>query len=305
MHQRRRVLLQLAATPFFASLPMTSVAQSLTRKIPKSNEPLPAIGLGTWQSFDIANRSNERASAKEALEALVAGGSTLVDSSPMYGSSETVVGELARDAGIADRLFVATKVWTRGRAEGIRQMESSIAKMMPSSKRALDLMQVHNLLDVETHLATLRDWKTAGRVRYIGVTHYNRGAHAELEQFVKRVPLDFLQINYSIAEPEAANRLLPAAREAGVAVIVNRPFAEGAMFERVKGKPVPEALAKSLGVTSWAQLFLKWILANEAVTCIIPGTRNARHVRDNLAAGAGPLPTAAELQSIKHVFAGG
>lgn len=263
-----------------------------TRTIPRSGETLPMVGLGTWQSFDVATRPAERAAAKAALAAFVNRGGKLVDSSPMYGSAETVVGELAAELDAAAQIFAATKVWIEGRAAGVRQMESSIAKMRPGAGTAarLDLMQVHNLVDADTHLATLREWKAAGRVRYIGVTHYHRNAHAALEKLVTTVELDFIQINYSIAEPEAAQRLLPAALDRGVAVIVNRPFAEGAMFSRVRGRTPPAEWRDAYGVASWSQAFLKWILTNPAVTCVIPGTRNAAHVLDNLAAATGPLP---------------
>lgn len=260
----------------------------LLRPIPKTGETLPAVGLGTWQSFDIS-ASNELAQAGQALAQLVSLGGTLVDSSPMYGRAEAVVGTLAADLALHKRLFVATKVWTTGRREGMRQMEDSIAKLRTDLKGPLDLMQVHNLVDVDTHLATLRDWQQAGRVRYIGITHYNAGAHVELERLVKKGGFDFLQINYSLAEPQAGARLLPAARDAGIAVIINRPFAEGAMFNRVRGKKLPD-WAQTIGASTWGQVFLKWILADPASTCVIPGTRNPAHVADNLAAARGPLP---------------
>ena len=216
----------------------------------------------------------------------------------MYGSSEAVLGDLAASLGVQDRLWVATKVWTSGREAGIRQMEDSMAKLRVAR---LDLMQVHNLVDADRHLATLAEWKKAGRIRYVGITHYHAGAYAEVERYVAKGNLDFLQINYSLAEREAAKRLLPLAAETRTAVIVNRPFAEGALFSRVRGKPLPP-WAGEVGCASWAQLFLKWILANPAVTCAIPGTRNARHVEDNLAAGRGALPDAAMRRRIEaHV----
>jgi diketogulonate reductase-like aldo/keto reductase len=207
----------------------------------------------------------------------------------MYGSSESVTGQLAAELGVQGTLFVATKVWTSGRQAGIRQMEESMRKLRVER---LDLMQVHNLVDVETHLATLAEWKAAGRVRYVGITHYHAGGHADLERLVRRGGIDFVQVNYSLAEPQAGARLLPAAAAARVAVIVNRPFAEGGMFGRVKGKAVPE-WAREAGCATWAQFFLKWILADPAVTCVIPGTRNPRHVVDNLEAMAGAPPDAA------------
>lgn len=266
-----------------------------TRRIPKSGEAIPVVGLGTWQVFDVAGNATGLAEARDALARFVALGGRVVDSSPMYGSSEAVLGDLAASLGVQDRLWVATKVWTTGREAGIRQMEDSMAKLRVAR---LDLMQVHNLVDADRHLATLADWKKAGRVRYVGVTHYHAGAYADVERYVAKGDLDFLQINYSLAEREAAKRLLPLAAEKRTAVLVNRPFAEGALFSRVKGRPLPPWAAE-IGCTSWAQLFLKWILGDPAVTCAIPGTRNARHVEDNLGAGRGPMPDATMRKRIE------
>ena len=266
-----------------------------TRRIPKSGEAIPVVGLGTWQVFDVAGNATGLAEARDALARFVALGGRVVDSSPMYGSSEAVLGDLAASLGVQDRLWVATKVWTTGREAGIRQMEDSMAKLRVAR---LDLMQVHNLVDADRHLATLADWKKAGRVRYVGVTHYHAGAYADVERYVAKGDLDFLQINYSLAEREAAKRLLPLAAEKRTAVLVNRPFAEGALFSRVKGRPLPPWAAE-IGCTSWAQLFLKWILGAPAVTCAIPGTRNARHVEDNLGAGRGPMPDATMRKRIE------
>src|SRR5574342_617520 len=201
--------------------PLSAAAPPLVeRPIPRSGERIPVIGLGTWQTFDVGGDAGGRASAREVLRLFVAGGGRVVDSSPMYGSAESVVGDLAAELGIQSRLFHATKVWTSGRDAGVHQMETSLARMRVAR---MDLMQVHNLLDVRTHLATLRDWKKAGRVRYVGITHYHAGAHAELEGLLAAEQLDFVQVNYSLAEPQAENRLLPAAAERGVAVLVNRP----------------------------------------------------------------------------------
>ena len=267
-------------------MPAARAAERLQRPIPKTGESVPVVGLGTWQGFDVGGDAAETAEARDALKALVDLGGRVIDSSPMYGSAETVCGRLAEELGVQSKLFVATKVWTSGKQAGIRQMEDSMRKLRVDR---LDLMQVHNLVDATTHLATLHDWKKAGRVRYLGVTHYSAGAHADLERYIKPGDIDFVQVNYSLAEPEAERRLLGIAASTGTAVIANRPFAEGAMFGRVKGKPLPE-WAKEIGCASWAQYFLKWILANPAVTCIIPGTRNAKHVVDNLGAASGPLP---------------
>lgn len=254
----------------------------LARRIPTTGEALPAVGLGTWQVFDVGRDGAALAQARETLETFGRLGGRVIDSSPMYGSSEAVTGQLA------GKLFVATKVWTSGKQAGIRQMEDSMRKLRVER---LDLMQVHNLVDVQTHLATLREWKAAGRIRYLGITHYHAGGHAELERLLTAGGIDFVQVNYSLAEREAEARLLDAAAASGTAVIVNRPFAQSAMFTRVKGKPVPGWAAEA-GCASWAQYFLKWILAEPAVTCVIPGTRNPRHVDDNLGALSGPLPAA-------------
>jgi len=273
----------------------------MKRAIPRTGETLCPVGLGTWQVFDVANDSVARAQAGEALRTFAELGGEMVDSSPMYGSSETVTGDLAAELGLHKRLFIATKVWTQGREAGIAQMRDSIKKLRTSLKGPLDLMQVHNLVDTATHMTTLRGWKKEGLVRYLGVTHYHAGAHADLEKAIRSADVDFLQVNYSLAEPQADQRLLSAALESGVAVIINRPFAEGAMFSRVKGKALPP-FAGEIGVTSWAQLFLKWIIAHPAVTCVIPGTRNAAHVTDNLGAATGTLPDASMRRRIAEYF---
>ena len=285
-----------------ASLVMTPApaqpAGLLARPIPSSGEALPIVGLGTWQVFDAGNDSAARAPLKDVLKHFFAGGGRLLDSSPMYGTSESVVGDLCAELNVCAPLFIATKVWTSGRDEGIRQMETSFRRLRA---KTMDLMQVHNLLDVTTHTKTLLDWKAKGRVRYIGITHYTSSAYAEVEKTLKAAPYDFLQINYSLGERESEKRLLPLARERNVAVIANRPFAEGAMFRKVRGKPLPE-WAKEIGVQSWAQYFLKWILGNPAVTCVIPGTGNAEHMADNLAAGRGALPDAAQRRRMLEHF---
>ncbi len=206
----------------------------------------------------------------------------------MYGRAEEVIGELTAALGIRERLFLATKVWTRGRENGIESIERSMALLRTNR---IDLMQVHNLLDVHTHLATLRQWKEQGRIRYIGVTHYNSSAFPEIEKILRTEKLDFLQINYSLTEPEAEQRVLPLAQERGVAVIVNRPFGAGDLFDKVRSKPLP-GWAAEFDCRSWAQFFLKWIAAHPAVTCAIPATNKPSHLQDNLQAGTGRLPDA-------------
>jgi diketogulonate reductase-like aldo/keto reductase len=294
MDPRRRALLVAlaagaAARPAFAVMPL------ITKTIPSTGEPLPVIGLGTWQSFDVRG---ERSALEEVVKAFADAGGRVVDSSPMYGAAESVVGALVAGLGARERLFMATKVWTSGRAEGIRQMETSFKRMRVER---MDLMQVHNLVDVQTHTATLHEMKAAGRVRYIGITHYSASAHADVERWLATGRYDFLQINYSLAERDAEKRLLPAAMERKAAVIANRPFGEGALFRRVQDKPLPPWAAE-LGIASWAQYFLKWIVSHPAVTCAIPGTGNPRHMRDNLAAGLGALPDAATRRRMVDYF---
>jgi diketogulonate reductase-like aldo/keto reductase len=283
----RRALLALMAASAAAGGAAGARGQPIVRAIPASKETLPVIGLGTWQTFDVG-RGAAREPLRVVLRRFVELGGRVVDSSPMYGRAESVVGDLATELGLRDRLFVATKVWTSGREAGVAQMEESARRLRAPR---LDLMQVHNLVDWRTHLRTLTEWKRAGRVRYVGVTHYTAGAYAELEQVVAREPLDFVQLNYSLVEREAEHRLLPLAAERGVAVIVNRPFAEGALFRRVKGQTLPP-WAADIGCRSWAQLFLKWIAAHPSVTCVIPATSRPEHLEDNMQAGAGPLPDA-------------
>jgi diketogulonate reductase-like aldo/keto reductase len=285
MDPRRRALLAVLAA---AAAVKPSFAQNrvMTKPIPSTGEPLPVIGVGTWQTFDVGADSAARAPLREVLKLMTQAGRGVVDSSAMYGSSESVAGDLMAELGLRDRLFVATKVWTSGRAEGVRQMETSFKRLRVER---MDLMQVHNLVDVATHTETLRDWKARKRVRYIGITHYTSSAYAEVERLLKTGQYDFLQINYSLGERESDRRLLPLARERKIAVIANRPFAEGALFRQVKGKALPPWAAE-LGIASWAQYFLKWIVSHPAVTCAIPGTGKPEHMRDNLGAGYGPLP---------------
>ena len=285
----RRMALRLLTAAAVVPGRAASAEPLRARPIPSSGEMLPVVGLGTWRTFDVGAGAAERAPLKEVLGAFVALGGRVVDSSPMYGAAEAVVGDLAGELGVADKLFLATKVWASGREAGLAQMEQSFRRLRA---RRLDLMQIHNLLDWRAQLRTLRDWKAAGRLRYLGVTPYTAGAHDELERVLRAEPLDFVQVNYSAGEREAEQRILPLARDRGVAVLVNRPFAEGALFQRVRGRSLP-AWAADLGAESWAQLFLKWILAHPAVTCAIPATSRREHLQDNMKAGIGALPDAA------------
>ena len=266
----------------------------LSRTIPSSGEKLPVIGLGTWQAFDVGASDAEQRPLQDVLTTFVKLGGHVIDSSPMYGRAEETIGELVSRLGLRNSLFLATKVWTRGKQAGIESMERSLARLQ--TKR-IDLMQVHNLVDVATHLATLREWKAQDRIRYIGVTHYEASAFPEVEKILRSEKLDFLQINYSIMEREAERRLLPLAEERGVAVLVNRPFGGGDLFGRVRAKPLPDWAAE-FDCRSWAQFFLKWIIAHPAVICAIPATNNARHLQDNMEAGSGRLPTAKRRQQM-------
>jgi len=286
----RRVVLRALAATSLSTVPIPSSADPappmIARPIPASGEFLPVVGLGTYQSFDAGNNAPERESLTEVLQLFAQRGGKLVDSSPMYGRSESVVGDLAAQLNITERLFMATKVWTDGREAGIRQMEESLRRMRVTR---MDLMQIHNLLDWKMHLGTLKQWKAQGRVRYIGITHYHAGAYPELQRLMKTKDFDFVQFNYSIVEREAETELLPLAQKLGLAVIVNRPFAQASLFSRVRGKDVP-AWAEAFDCRSWAQFFLKYILGNAAVTCIIPATSKPNHMLDNMMAGVGKMP---------------
>ena len=292
MDPRRRALLALLAA---GAVGPGLAENSLSKKVPSTGEALPVIGVGTWQTFDVGNDPSARAPLREVLKLL---DGNLIDSSPMYGSSEAVAGDLLAELGIRDKLFVATKVWTNGREAGIAQMETSFRRLRV---KRMDLMQVHNLADVATHTNTLLEMKNRNQVRYIGITHYTSSAYAEVERLLKTRQYDFLQINYSLGEREAEKRVLEIAKDLRTAVIINRPFVEGALFRQVKGRALP-AWAKDLGIASWAQYFLKWIVSHPAVTCAIPGTGNPRHMKDNLGAGHGPLPDASARRRMAQFF---
>jgi diketogulonate reductase-like aldo/keto reductase len=265
-----------------------SPQQMLSRAIPSSGEKIPAIGLGTWQVFDVGPGVAERQPLEEVLSRFVALGGRVVDSSPMYGRAEEVIGDIATKLGLHASLFLATKVWTTGKDEGIASMERSLAKLQT---KKIDLMQVHNLVDARTHLATLRGWKEQGRIRYFGITHYNSSAYPEVAKLLHAEKVDFVQINYSLGEREAEREILPLAQGRGVAVLINRPFGGGDLFSRVRQKPLPDWAAE-FDCRSWAQFLLKWIIAHPAVTCAIPATGNVRHLEDNMQAGLGRLPDA-------------
>ncbi|MBL8200154.1 MAG: aldo/keto reductase [Chromatiales bacterium] len=263
----------------------------LSRVIPSSGEALPVIGMGTSRTFDVAAEPAALRPLAEVVRALFDGGATLIDSSPMYGRAEAVTGRLLSDLGNPG-VFAATKVWADGREAGIRQMEESFRLL---GVPRMDLMQVHNLRDWRTHLATLREWKESGRIRYVGITTSRKDQYGEFAAVMRAEPLDFVQLNYSLGEREAEQVLLPLARDRGMAVLVNRPYMRGELFSRVRGKALP-AWASELDCTTWGQLFMKFILAHPAVTCVIPATTSVRNMQDNLAGGSGQLPDEALRQ---------
>jgi diketogulonate reductase-like aldo/keto reductase len=286
-----------AATASGGAAAAATPSPLITRRIPSTGEEIPALGLGTSGPFEVGKSDAERAPLKQVLEAFFAGGGKLIDTSPMYSTAEAVLGDLMTPA-MRERAFIATKVWTHGQREGVQQMTRS-SELMKRPK--LDLIQVHNLQDLDTQLETLRAWKQEGRVRYIGITHYTVGSQSDLAKVIEREKLDFVQLNYSATTRNAEQRLLPLAADKGVAVLVNRPFEDGGMFNAVRGKPVP-AWAADIDATSWGQIFLKYVLAHPAVTAAIPATGKLHHLEDNLAGARGRLPDAKLKAEIVRVL---
>jgi diketogulonate reductase-like aldo/keto reductase len=288
---RRAVVGAVLAMSFAGDAGAQTVARTkmLTRTIPSSGEPLPVIGCGTWRTFDVGSSPVARAPLADVLHVLFTAGGSVIDSSPMYGSSEEVVGDLLAAGGLRDEAFIATKVWTNGRQAGIDQMQRSMELLQASR---IDLMQVHNMIDARAHLPTLRAWKTEGRIRYLGVTHYMSSAFDELETMMRAERLDFVQLNYALDDRAAEQRLLPLAAERGTAILVNRPFGGGDLLGRLGRSKLPDWAAE-IGCTSWAQILLKFVLANPAVTCAIPATSRPQHMSDNVQAGLGAYPDAA------------
>lgn len=262
------------------------------RKIPSSGELLPVVGVGTWRTFDVGGKPEDRVPIAEVLRLLFEAGGSVIDTSPMYGAAEAVVGDLLAAANTRSKAFIATKVWTSGRDSGIAQMQASL-RLLRTDR--IDLMQIHNLVDWRAHLPTLRAWKADGRIRYLGITHYTQSAHDELERVMRAEKWDFVQLNYAFDDRAVEQRLLPLAAERGIAVIVNQPFGGGGLLRKLSPRKLPE-WAGEIGVTSWAQLLLKFVLANPAVTCVIPGTSKPEHMKDNLQAGFGVYPDAAFLK---------
>jgi aryl-alcohol dehydrogenase-like predicted oxidoreductase len=269
-----------------------------TRPIGRSGENLPVIGMGSSNTFDVGVAPDERAPLLDVLRELAAAGGSVVDTSPMYGRSEGVLGDLIEELGLRPKLWIATKVWTKGREAGEQQIAASMRELRV---KRLELLQIHNLLDWQAHMPTLRALREQGKLKYLGVTHYRADAHADLERVLGADKFDFVQFNYSLAEREAEQRLLPFCRDRGIAVLVNRPFADGAMFQRVRDKPLP-AIARELGIASWGQYFLKWIVGHPAVTCVIPATSKPKHMLDNCRAGFGPLPDARQREQMAQAW---
>lgn len=301
----RRSMLQTSLALIAAQIPIFAYSKSsslsmeiIKNTIPGTSEALPAIGMGTWQTFDINSQSSDRDNLKQVLKTFVDKGGTVIDSSPMYGRSEEVVGELAAELKVHPKLFMATKVWTRGKQAGIRQMEQSMQEMRA---HPMDLMQVHNLVDFHTHIDTLRKWKSEGKIRYIGITHYTDSAHDDLADLIRTQALDFIQVNYSINDRNADRQLLPLARDKGVAVLINRPYSGGNLFGRVKGRNLPE-WAADYDIQSWGQFFLKFIISHPAVTCAIPATSKVHHMEDNMGAAYGKLPDEKTRQEMIRYF---
>lgn len=295
---RRDALCAVAAG--LTGVPAFSAPAMLTRRVPSSGELLPVIGLGTWQTFNVGHKAADRAELELVLKEFVALGGRVLDSSPMYGAAEQVAGDLAAALGVRRKLFVASKVWSTDKAAGMRQMDESMTKLRA---RPIDLMQVHNMQDAELHLETLRDWKRRGVVRYIGVTHYTAHEHEAMARLIASETVDFIQINYSVGERQAEQRLLPLARERGVAVIANRPFIGGDVFRRLRNKPLP-AWAGEIDCSNWAQLLLKFVVSHPAVTCAIPATSKLDHLRENMQAGFGRMPDEKQRARIVRSVAG-
>ena len=291
----------LAAAGVLGVVPNVVLGQAsssmITRTIPASGEALPVVGLGTYDVFDVESSSTEIALRREIVSLLTSEGGSLLDTSPMYNRSEKVIGDVIKASDNRKDLFLATKVWTDGEAAGIAQMKHS-AELMRTE--VIDLMQVHNLRDTDVHMASIRDKQTDGLIRYSGLTHYTESGHALLLREMQKYKPDFIQINYSLGEREAEQRVLPVARELGVAVLINRPFQAGRLFRAVSARELPD-WAKTFA-TSWGQFFLKFIISHPAVTCVIPATSKPRHMIDNVGAGMGELPDTAMRQRMADFF---
>jgi aryl-alcohol dehydrogenase-like predicted oxidoreductase len=299
----RREIIGLVAAGAVSGLPSTARsadnARMVTRRISGTDDTVPVIGMGSSNTFDVGSGGAEREPLAEVLRIFTKAGGSVVDTSPMYGRSEEVLGDLFAQLELRPRIWLATKVWTRGRQAGAEQIADSMRKLRTDR---LELLQIHNLLDWREHVPTLRGMKDSGKLRYTGITHYRADAHAEVERVLRAERFDWVQINYSLAEREAERSLFPYCQEHGIAVLANRPFADGALFDRTRGKTLPPWAAE-IGCASWAQFFLRYAASHPAVTCVIPATAKPRHMQDNAAAGAVPLPDAAQRARMAEYFA--
>jgi aryl-alcohol dehydrogenase-like predicted oxidoreductase len=305
MITRRRAVKLIGATTASVCLPIGSSrifaaeGSPLRRAIPSTGEKLPVIGLGSAVTFDVPSSSPKAKDVAEVITRFAKHGGKVIDSSPSYGNAESLIGQIASKSGLTDSVFIATKVRAKGKEAGITQIEQSLGRFQ---RRKIDLMQVHNLVDVETQMGALRESKSKGKIRYTGITYSEPQGFAEIERHMKLQHPDFVQINYSIVDRGAAQRILPLAQELRMGVIINRPFGSGGVIRAVLGKPLPPWAAE-FDCHSWAQFLLKWVVSHPAVTCVIPATNNPQHLEDNMGAGFGRLPDAKTRQRMAALFA--
>jgi len=296
----RRRMLQLSAslTACHYGAIFANESPLIQRSIPATGELLPVIGMGSSRTFDVDSNADSMARLTSVMQAFFKGQGMVIDSSPMYGAAESRIGDVLRQLKARPEIFAATKVWTRGREQGIEQMQQSAQRM---AVEHFDLIAVHNLQDWKTHLKTLKAWKAEGRVRYIGITTSHGRYHNELIDIMRTQPLDFVQFSYNIDNPDAEKKLLPLAEDRGIATMINRPYQRGQLFRASRGKPLPE-LAKDIDCSSWGQFYLKFILAHSAVTCIIPATSKSKHMIDNMQANFGRVPDQQQRQEMLRLF---
>lgn len=292
--------LAIGAASYLPAARAFAQAGLIQRKIPSTGENLPVIGIGTARRFDVAAGAPERTEIKEVLRLFAQGGGRVIDTAPSYGLAESTVGDLVADLGNRDAYFIATKVGAEGREAGLAQLEASLKRLRTGK---VDLIQVHNLRDFKVQLATLREWKHAGRTRYVGASTSSDQQYADFEQAMRSEAMDVVQVDYALDNRNAAERILPLAADRGMAVFVNLPFGRGRLFQAVREKPLPE-WAKEFDCTSWAQFFLKYIVSHPAVTCAIPGTAQVKYVADNLGAAKGRLPDAAMRKRMEQFVDG-
>ena len=295
---RRDIMSMAASAALSATWPAFAQTSLLARKIPSSGEMLPCVGIGTAIIFDFENDAQKLGERSDVIKTLVAGGAKLIDTAPSYGKAEERVGEILKETGLRDKIFLATKVRVADREASIAEMQASLKKLQVNK---LDLMQLHNVRDPNQSLDLLRDWKAQGLCRYIGITSSFDRDYDAVEACVKKQKPDFFQIDYSLVDRNSEERLIPAAADAGCAILTNLPFGRGKFFQKIAGKPLPD-MAKEIDCTSWAQFALKWLLGHPAITAVIPGTDKAQYMTDNLKAGIGRLPDAAMRKKMVEIF---